>query len=156
MHYLVQQTIQLWLYGLCEVPQTKKAAPGLRAAVERGRLTYCTVRAIVVVCMRVPEVAVTVTIWTPFGVPGELGVVGAEVIVGGAAVIELEQPTTRPVEARRSTTRPRSCIGFPLPMVRLREKIRIEPKGIRNATANMDAPLPHGLCCWRCAMLAAV
>jgi hypothetical protein len=98
----------------------------------------------VVFWVRVPEVAVTVTICIPAGVPGALGAVGAGATGEAAEFMEPEHPTANPVDASRSTTSPRSCNGFPLLIARLREKIRIEPKGMRNATAMMDAPLVQG------------
>ena len=97
----------------------------------------------VVFWVREPAAAVMVTICIPAGVPGALG---GGVTGIAAGFIELEHPTTRPVDASRNTASPRSCSGFPLLIARLREKIRIEPKGM-NAIAMMDAPLAQGLWC---------
>ena len=88
-----------------------------------------------------PEVAVMVTIWTPDGVPGIDGVVGgagAGDITAEAVGIELEQPTTSPVETSRRTNKPSRCRERPFPEARLREKARKEPKG-RSIAATMDA-----------------
>ena len=70
--------------------------------------------------------------------------------------MELEHPTAKPVDASRRMVRPRSRNGSPLPIARLREKIRSEPKGIRNATAMVAPPVAEGLRCSRRAMLAVV
>jgi hypothetical protein len=120
----------------------EKGRPRLRAAGNVEPLTYCTVRAMLVFWVREPEVAVIVTIWTPAGVPGLLGAVGAEETGVAAAFIELEQPTTAKVEPSSSTIRPRSRNGFPLLIARRREKISIEPKGIKNAIADTNVSLP--------------
>jgi hypothetical protein len=112
----------------------------------------------VVFWVRLPEVAVMVTICKPAGVPGVDGVVGAGVEATGAApgFEEPEQPTITPVETTRRAKRLSNCKGFDLPMARLRVKTRREPKGRRNATVIAAEPLVHGVCFWRCAMPAAV
>jgi hypothetical protein len=74
------------------------------------------VSAIVVFWVRLPEVAVMVTICKPDGVPGAAGVVGAVGVgaeaVGVMAGLELlEHPTTTPVERTRSAKRLSNCKG---------------------------------------------
>ena len=93
----------------------------------------------VVVWVMEPEVAMMVTIWAPAGATG-LGVGVGVPLVEPEPELEPEQPMTRPVAANRSTIMPRSRKGFPLSIARLRKKISIEPNGIRNAAAMMDAP----------------
>jgi hypothetical protein len=113
----------------------------------------------VVFWVRLPEVAVMVTICKPAGVPGVagvVGVVGAGVEATGAGFEEPEQPTTTPVEMTRRAKRLSNCKGVDLPMARLRVKTRREPKGKRNATVMTAGPLVQGVCFWRCAMPAAV
>src|SRR5271170_2032629 len=100
----------------------------------------------VVFWVRLPEVAVMVTICKPAGVPGAagvVGVVGAGVEATGAAAgfAELEQPTTTPVEMTRRAKRLNSCKGCDLPMARRWVKTRREPKGRRNATVRATGPL---------------
>ena len=128
---------------------------------EEEPLDYCTVSAIVVFWVRLPEVAVMVTICKPAGVPGAAGVVGAVgagVVATGAAAgfAALEQPTTTPVVMRRRAKRLKSCNGCDLPMARRRVKTRREPRGRRAATVRTAGPLVQGVSFWRCAMLAAV
>jgi len=113
-------------------------------------IDYCTVSAIVVFWVRLPEVAVMVTICKPAATPGE------EETGAAAGFAELEQPTTTPVEMTRRVKRLNNCKGYDLPVARLREKTRREPKGSRNATVMAAEPLVQGLCFWRCAILAAV
>jgi hypothetical protein len=121
-------------------------------------IDYCTVSAMVVFWVRLPEVAVTVTICRPAGVPGVVGVVGAgaeetDVAAGFAAP---EQPITMPVEMTSRAKRLSNCKGCDLPMARRRVKTRREPKGRRNATVMAAGPLVQRVCFWRCATLAAV
>ena len=114
-------------------------------AVEVGHLTYCTVRAMVVFWVTVPEVAVIVTICTPAGVTGALGVVGGELTGAAAAFMEFEQPAMSPVDASSTRAMPRSCNGPALLIERLRANRAMEPKGRRKATAIAAVPLCHGL-----------
>jgi hypothetical protein len=114
-------------------------------AVEVRHLTYCTVRAMVVFWVTVPEVAVMVTICTPAGVTGALGVAGGELTGVAAAFMELEQPAMSPVDASSTRAMPRSCNGLALLIDRLRAKRRKEPKGMRKATAIAAELLCHGL-----------
>jgi hypothetical protein len=90
-----------------------------------------------------PEVAVMVTVCVPDGVAGVVGVVGAagDITGDGMGVMELEQPTTRPVETSNRRNRPRTCRECSFPEVRLREKARNEPKGRSVAKRINDAPL---------------
>src|SRR3984885_3923354 len=114
----------------------------------------------VVFWVRLPEVAVMVTICKPAGVPGVAGVVGAVgagvEATAAAGFEEPEQPTTTPVEMTRRAKRLSNCKGVDLPIARLRVKTRREPKGRRNATVMAAEPLVQGVCFWRCAMPAAV
>lgn len=115
----------------------------------------------VVFWVRLPEVAVMVTICKPAGVPGVAGVVGAvgagvEAIGAAAGFEEPEQPTITPVEITRRAKTLSNCNGVDLLIARLRVKTRREPKGRRNATVMAAGPLVQGVCFWRCAMPAAV
>ena len=115
----------------------------------------------VVFWVRLPEVAVMVTICKPAGVPGVGGVVGAvgvgvEATGAAAGFAELEQPTIAPVEMMRRAKRLNNCKGCDLPMARRRVKTSREPKGRRNATMTTARSLVQGVCFCRCAMLAAV
>ena len=99
----------------------------------------------VVFWVMLPEAAVIVTFWTPAGVPGVVGVVGGETTGIAAVFMELEQPTTRPVEAKKRTAIP-SNRSFSV--VRLREKASAEPKGRRKANAMTPVPIAQGpRCC---------
>ena len=73
---------------------------------------------------------------------------------GEAGLMELEQPTARPLEASRSTTSP-SKRNWPL-FLAVREKARNDPKGRRSAIAMMAALFAPERWFSTCAMLAAV
>jgi hypothetical protein len=109
------------------------------------------VSATVVFWVTLPEVAVMVTICKPAGVPGVGGVVGAvgggvEATGAAAGFAALEQPTTTPVEMTRRAKRLNNCKGCDLPMARLQEKTRREPKGRKNAIVMAVEPLVQGVC----------
>jgi hypothetical protein len=106
---------------------------------------YCTVSAIVVVWVMLPDVALIVICCTP------VGVVAIEEVES-----EEEHPTMEIEPARKRRPNPRKSNGF-LPLaVRLKDRATKEPNGIKRAVSITDAtPCQKGRC-WRLAMAGVV